>query len=303
MLLIAHPPAPRRVAEIDPSTIERKDLVFLPPASVIRQLVPRKAPAIPASPVPRPPAPRPTPPPPDQGKDRISVGPPSDLRTKGPIILRREDDLTKAPKGQPSPPAPLPTPPPAAPAPAASAGTAVAQPGSRGADVPGREGLRLPPGLTGSMPRGDEGVRSRPGTLGSSIPGAVDGAVRRLERDAQLGIPSGNGQNQAGFFFDPQGADFTVWLSHAKDELYRNWVIPQTALLGFSGQADFEVVLERDGTISSLRLVRPSGTSSLDRAAQNALTGSRFMPLPEDYRPRRLPFLISFLYGVRPQGG
>jgi TonB family protein len=295
MILIAHPPSARREPELDPRTLEKKDLVFLPPASVIRQLVPKTL--VPAQPAPRPPAPAPRPtPPPTAGKDRISVGPPSELRSKGPIILHRDDDLTKAPKGVPSPPPRAATPPPpvATPPPAE---TAVAQQGSKASEIAGREGLRLPPGLLGTTPRGDEGVRSRPGMLGPSIASAVDGAVRQLDRDAQLGIPTGNGQNNAGFHFDPQGADFTLWLSQAKDEIYRNWVIPQTALLGFYGDVEFHVVIERDGSISSLQMARSSGTSSLDRAAQHALEGSRFLPLPDDYRPRRLPMAMTFVYG------
>lgn len=301
MILIAHPPIARRAPEVDPATLEKKDLVFMPPASVIRQLAPKAAIPKPIPP-PRPatPAARPTPPPPDpSGKDRISVGPPSDLRTKGPMVLHRDDDLTKAPKGVPSPPPapslprPAPTPPPSE--------AAVAQQGSRGPEIPGREGLRVPPGLLGTAPRGDEGVHSRPGRLGPSIDSAVDGAVRQLDRDAQMGIPTGNGQNNAGFFFDPLGADFSAWLSHAKDEIYRNWVIPQTAMLGFYGDVEFHLVLERDGSISSLQMARSSGTSSLDRAAQHALEGSRFLPLPDDYRPRRLPLALTFVYG-RPRG-
>ena len=42
-----------------------------------------------------------------QAKDRISVGPPSDVRQKQ-MILRREDDLTKVPKGKMAPPSPRP---------------------------------------------------------------------------------------------------------------------------------------------------------------------------------------------------
>jgi TonB family protein len=217
------------------------------------------------------------------------------------MILHRDDDLTKAPKGLPSPPPPAPTPASPMPTPPAPAAAAVAQKGGA-AETPGREGLRLPPGLTGVVPRGDEGVRQRPGSIGTSIPGAVEGAVRQLERDARVGIPTGTGHNQAGFFFDPQGADFTVWLNHAKNELYRNWIIPEAANLGFRGHADFEFTIERDGTLSSLKLLKSSGTASLDRAAQYALTGSRYMPLPDDYRPARLTIQVSFYYNEAPTG-
>src|SRR6266511_3274991 len=135
MILVSHPPIPRRGPEkIDPSTIERKELVSLPPPAVLRQLVPRPIPRRPATPAP---APAPTPPPPDSTKkDGVSAGPRSALRTEGPIDL---DHLIPA-KGIPSPR------PPSTPAPAPSK----VPPGPDAADasgskaVPGGPGLRLP---------------------------------------------------------------------------------------------------------------------------------------------------------------
>src|SRR6266511_3969359 len=120
MILVSHPPIPRRGPEkIDPSTIERKELVSLPPPAVLRQLVPRPIPRRPATPAP---APAPTPPPPDSTKkDGVSAGPRSALRTEGPIDL---DHLIPA-KGIPSPrppstPAPAPSKVPPGPDPAPS---------------------------------------------------------------------------------------------------------------------------------------------------------------------------------------
>jgi protein TonB len=303
MLLIAHRPAPRKPDEIDPNTLERKDLVFLPPASVLRQLVPMPSPAA------RPPAiPAPAPPPaqaPAQAtpkKDRLSVGPPSDLRMKGPMILRREDDLTKVPKGQVTPSAPaVSTPQPVAPTPAPPA--EVAQKGGGAPEVPGREGLQFPPGLGGELTRGDEGRRARPGALGPQIAGAVDGLSRRLERDARLGLPTGTGESLGGLYFDPQGADFTLWINTFKNEVYRNWIVPQAAQFGSSrGHVDFEFTVERNGSMSALRMLKSSGTTSLDKAAQFALTSSHWEPLPDDYGPPRVTMQVTFFYNEAPQG-
>ena len=302
MILIAHPPSARKPDEIDLSALERKDVVFMPPASVLRQLVPPPPPGARPRPVPPPAATPPPDAPRPQGKDRISVGPPADVRMKGPMILRREDDLTKAPKGQPNlPAAPAATPPPAAatPAPPAQA----AQKGGGASELPGREGLRLPPGLLGGqMPRGDEGRRARPGDLGPQIAGAVEGLSRRLENDARMGIPTGTGQQMGGLYFDPQGADFSLWINTFKNEVYRNWIVPQTALLGFRGHVDFEFTVERNGSMSALRMLKSSGTNALDRAAQFALTGSRFLPLPDDYGPPRVTMQVTFFYNEAPQG-
>ncbi len=73
------------------------------------------------------------------------------------------------------------------------------------------------------------------------------------------------------------GADFTVWINHFKNQIYRNWNVPQSVLLGYRGHVDFEFTLERDGSMSALRMLKSSGTSSLDRAARNSLTASTFM--------------------------
>jgi TonB family protein len=295
MVLISHPPSFRKAEEVDPATLEKHDLVFLPPASVLKRLLPAQPRA--ARPAPAP-APVPTPPPARQGKDRISVGPPSDIRQKGPMILRREDDLTKVPKGQPIPAPPAqPMPPAATPAPTAMAEKAAGAP-----ERPGQQGLRLPPGLTGTQPSGEEGMRALPGPIGPAIAGAVEGVTRRVEREAHAGLPTGTGQNEAGLYFDPQGADFTLWIQRFKDEVYRNWIVPQAALLGFRGHVDFEFTVERDGSVSALRMLKPSGTPSLDRAAQNALSSSRFLPLPDDYGPPRVTMQVTFFYNEAPQG-
>ena len=288
MILVSHPPDWKRRDEPDVTQYERKDLVFMPPKALLRQLAPK--------PIPRPAQPVPPPPPPEAGKkDRISVGPPSDLHAKGPMILRKEDDLTAVPKGVPSPPPPR-QPPPTAPAAPRVAGAGGATP------VPGAPGLRMPPGLGRDFPSGHEGALARPGPLGSSIAGAVRQLEQRLDRDAQLGIPTGTGQNIGGLFFDPRGADFTGWVNHFKNQVYRNWILPAPALLGIKGHVSFEFTVERDGTMTGLHMIQASGTVGLDRAAENALAGSRLLSLPTDYGPPRVTMQVTFFYNEAPQG-
>ena len=310
MILIAHPPVARRTPEVDPATLEKKDLVFLPPASVIRQLAPKPIPAVPTPPAPRPAAPQATPPPQDNRKDRISVGGPSALQAKGPMVLQRDTDLTKTAKGRPDAmpappqaPAPLPPPPPAGSAAARSAGGVE--------ERAGREGLRLPTGLFGgSAPAGDEGQRGRlagptpEGTaLERSVASAIDQVTRHLQSDSQLGIPTGTGRDVSGLHFDPQGADFTLWVQRFKDEVYRNWIPPESVRWGAArGHVDFEFTVARDGSVLQIRLLKSSGTQSLDRAAQYALSSSRYLPLPDDYRPSQVTMQVTFIYNEAPTG-
>ena len=105
------------------------------------------------------------------------------------------------------------------------------------------------------------------------------------------------GQETSALSFDPQGADFTLWVNRFKDEVYRNWIIPHEALFAASRRnADFEFTVERDGSLSSLRLLKSSGTPSLDTAAQSALMASHLMTLPSDYPAARATMQITFLY-------
>jgi protein TonB len=245
--------------------------------------------------------PAPTPPPANQ-KNRISVGPPSDVRQKE-LILRREDDLTKVPKGErvppPTPAPPMPTP---LPTPVATAQNSAVP--EKVEEKTGREGLKLPPGLTGQTPSGQEARKPVVGPMGPAISQAVEGVTQRALRDSRAGIPTGTGQNLSGLQFDPQGADFTLWVNRFKDEVYRNWTIPNNALFGASrGHVDFEFTVERDGTMSSLRMLKSSGTTSLDKAAEFALRGSRLLPLPDDFGPPRVTMQVSFHYNDEaPQG-
>ena len=295
MILVSADPSAFEPKELEHSELEKREVVFLPKPEVLRQL----APAPPRAAVPRPVPPPPAQPEDPSRKDRISVGPPSDLRAKGPMVLRRDDDLTKVPKGQPTlPPRGAPARPKPAPRPQVAE-----RAGAEARETPGSEGLRVPPGLLGPpAPRGDEGSRRVPGAIGASVDDAIDDVTRRLPRDASLGLPTGTGQNSAGLHFDPRGADFTVWINHFKNQVYRNWIVPQAALLGYRGHVDFEFTIERDGSMSALRMLKSSGTSSLDRSARNSLTASRYMALPDDYGPPRVTMQVAFYYGEAPRG-
>jgi protein TonB len=201
------------------------------------------------------------------------------------MILRPEDDLTAVPKGTPDAdkaPAPAAA---VSPVPADKAVRGVAPTSTRTADAP-----LIPPG---------SGEAPRPPSLASSL--------RRLEeqlaaRGGPVGVRTGTGQQIGGFFFDPEGADFTAWVNHLKNEVYRNWILPPAATMGARGHVDLEFTVERDGRMSDVRVLKSSGTPALDRAARNALLGSRLQMLPADYGRSSLTIQVSFYYNESPQG-
>jgi len=298
MLMILVSRVPDEAPKTAESALPQTARVFMPPPSVLRQL----APARPRSQTPIPPAiPQPPPvpkPPTDVKKDRMSIGGPTAEVRKEPLLLRRDQDLTNvAPKGRAEG---LPTPASPTLAPTPEPPQAVASGGAR--EVPGAPGLRLPPGIGREARAGAEGSRARPGAEGPIATSARE-VERRVAEQGPLGMPSGTGNfRQMGpLAFDPQGADFTAWINHFKNEIYRNWIVPKAAEFGFRGHADFEFTVERDGTITGLHLILPSGTVSLDRAAQNALVSSRFLPLPSDFGPPRVVMRVSFFYNAGPE--
>jgi TonB family protein len=205
--------------------------------------------------------PEPRPPRP-RPKDRISIGPPAAMRTPEPLLLHRDDDLT-----------------------ATARGTSAVRQNEPEAEV-------SPP---------SPAIRTRGAS--SAEAGPILASLRRLESGPggaeAFGLPSGTGGQMGPLFFDPQGADFTLWIQRFKNEVYRNWIAPPSAALGWKGQVSFEFVVDRTGTILEIRLLEPSGTGAYDRAARNALVASRLLPLPADFAPATVTMGVGFLYNLR----
>jgi TonB family protein len=255
--------------------------IRFPPPEVLRP--PGVAPARPAAP----PEPVPTPRPQPETRDRVSIGGPAPIRQTTPLVLRRDQELTRnVARGRPDAPetggSPAPTPEPAA---------APPQPSTLVAD--GVSDLPLaPPGSPARVPRAAASA-----SPGPSIAGSLRHLEERLAAGAgSRGIDTGTGQQMGPLFFDPQGADFTAWANHFKNEVYRNWIVPPSVTMGIRGHVEIEFRIERDGTMSALRIARPSGTEALDRAARNALLGSRALALPADYAPASLAITVTFFY-------
>jgi TonB family protein len=249
----------------------RADAVFLPPPAAVRRML-----GLRPLPVPPPATPK--------EKDRISIGAPAPMRSPDVLHLNRDDDLTKSAKGLPTasqaprPSIPETVPPAPAPRPA-------------GANL--ADGGRLAP---------------TPLTPGRS--GPIQASLRRLEASGigdpgPLGVVSGTGGQMGPLFFDPQGADFTEWAQRFKNEVYRNWIVPPAAIMGWGGgEVQFQFVVDRSGAVSDVTVVSSSGIAAYDRAARNALLASRLLSLPADYAPATLTINVIFGYGPpRPSDG
>jgi TonB family protein len=219
----------------------------------------------------------------------MSLGAPSTERQKE-LLLRREDDLTAQPKGRPeggepgTPTLPQPRPPQAA----TEAHEAEAAPREA-------SGIRLPPGAASAPSgRGAEPARAEAPSLAATL----RNLEARLAREGARGVTTGNDKGVGPLDFDPQGADFTAWANHWKNEVYRNWIVPPSTTLGAKGRVLITFTVERDGHISAIAVLESSGTPALDRAAQNALLSSRLLELPKDFGPPRVTIQVRFIYNM-----
>lgn len=280
MLLLSVPVRRPLPSPPEPVPTEAPRVVVMVPQETLRELQPappiRSRPAVRATPPPR------------SARERISVGGPSAYRQKGPLELKRDEDLTKnVARGVPE--------------------TGEAQePSRRAPSAPRREasgddptgGSPLPSFRTtpAPVPRG-QGTGPRSAGLGETL----RDLDRRLGSAGPLGLESGTGQQMGPLFFDAQGADFTQWVNHFRTDVYRNWIVPYSVLM-YGGEVQFEMTVERDGRVSRLHMVQSTGNAALDRSAQNALIASRFLPLPADFGPPSVLMRVSFFYGARPSG-
>jgi TonB family protein len=248
------------------STAKRADAVFLPPPAAVRKML-----GLPPRRVPPPPA--------ETQKDRISIGALPAVKPNEPLELHRDEDLTKVANGTPT-----------------------------GANAP-QPVESLPPPRPTRDPGASAGEGGRLTAPHLGEPGPILASLQRLETSGlgnpgPLGVVTGTGGRSMPLDFDPQGADFTAWIQRFTNEVYRNWIVPPSAGLGWSGQVQFEFIVDRSGTMTVVRMLQPSGTGAYDRAAHNALVSSRLLPLPADYAPPTCTMRVTFVYNVRePQAG
>ena len=254
--------------EASPRILQRVRLV--PP-----RVIPPPPPAHPATPA--------TPEP----RERISIGPKSEEFQKE-LNLERDVELTNENDGpgRPGPEVPAPgTARPVATPPPAPQDDVLSVDGGGGAlPLPAPRPVRSP--IVTGPPAG--GLRQTLQNLDARI------------GNGEAGLAKGGGQSMGGLQFDARGADFTKWTNGLRREVYRNWIIPQPALLGIKGTVDIEFTVQRDGRVIDLRILKGSGVPALDRAAANSLLASQLLVLPPDYGQETVTMQARFYYSQDP---
>jgi len=102
--------------------------------------------------------------------------------------------------------------------------------------------------------------------------------------------------------FDTQWYDWGPYAAAMLRRIRRHWRIPELARLGAKGVVRIRFFIERDGTVSGLKIIDESGKPPMDFAARDAISDSSpFDALPSDLTGvTREGVTISFYYNMNP---
>jgi TonB family protein len=134
------------------------------------------------------------------------------------------------------------------------------------------------------------------------IPGGILGnALRQVQQYAENqsydNLDGGGAEQGPAIQFDSKGVDFGAWLRRFREQVYRNWLIPQAAMV-MHGHVVIRMSILRNGTIVNPHIMQGSGIQAFDDAALGALKLSNpTMQLPGAYPGEALdPFTVTFFY-------
>jgi TonB family protein len=139
---------------------------------------------------------------------------------------------------------------------------------------------------------------------GLQIPRAAAGNLGDSLRNLQRYLHDQNYDNQQGgqadtgadIQFDSMGVDFGPWLRRFKNQIERNWLVPQAAM-SLKGRVVIQFWVLRNGSIVDMKVVQPSEIAAFTTSALNALKLSNpTTPLPPEYPADKVLFTVTFHY-------
>ncbi len=171
----------------------------------------------------------------------------------------------------------------------------------RTAEVPaGEEGFQVTREGAGSPGPGDTPAPLPRTTLrdalGEIAGGAPGGAPLRF--DNPVGAFAGPG---GGLSFDTKGFNWGPYARRIYWIIWKNWTQgwPPAARAGLPGIVTVRFRIYRDGSITDIQVLDPSGTEAFDTCATVALEASSPLPpLPADYQGESEGITARFLYNV-----
>jgi TonB family protein len=141
----------------------------------------------------------------------------------------------------------------------------------------------IPAGITQPAPPPASTRRTTPAQSQASV----------LENEQKAVRTEGSG------LFDTQGFPLGEYANLIIERVKGNWLIPSN-LRSAQGRTTVIFYIDKDGRFTNLHIVTPSGSSSLDLAALNAVMESNpFPPLPKGFPGERVGAKFVFSYNER----
>ena len=155
-----------------------------------------------------------------------------------------------------------------------------------------------------ALPPADTGLPRRTEAAKPSATGPLGEALRNLQqyvRKETFNNPQGGATGPgATIQFDTKGVEFGPWLRRFVSQVRRNWFVPLAAQT-MSGHVVLQFNIHKDGSITDIVVVQPSGIQSFNIAAYNAIQGSSpTEPLPPEYPSPVAAFTVTFYYNEDP---
>jgi protein TonB len=128
-----------------------------------------------------------------------------------------------------------------------------------------------------------------------TLPPAAGGLPENPDRE-------GGKVDEGGISFDTQWYDWGPYAKKMLAKIRRHWKIPEIARLGVAGVVKIRFYIERDGTVTGVRIMDESGKPPMDFAARDAIrSSSPFDELPSALTGvEREGVTITFYYNARP---
>jgi TonB family protein len=144
------------------------------------------------------------------------------------------------------------------------------------------------------------GANGRSATAGGSLGDALRNLQRYTQNEAFDNQGGGGGQFGPEIQFDTKGVEFGPWIRRFIAQVKRNWLIPYAAM-SMKGHVVIQFNVHKDGSITDLNVVGPSGIDAFNNAAFGALSGSNpTQPLPPEYPDSKAFFTVTFFYNETP---
>jgi TonB family protein len=135
-------------------------------------------------------------------------------------------------------------------------------------------------------------ARPAAGSLGESLRN-----LTKYLQEQNLQNPKGGLTDQdPDIQFDSKGVEFGPWLRRFVSQVKHNWFVPDVAAF-LKGRVVIQFNVQKNGTITDLRVVSPCPIEGFNAAALNALKMSNpTLPLPAEYPADKAFFTVTFHY-------